>query len=820
METFFQDLKHSFRMFGQSRAFTIAAVAALALGIGANTAIFSVVNAVLLKPIPFPDPDQLVIFMNTSPRGTGSAASPAKFQHWKQQTSVVQDVAAFRNGVLNYTGGEFPEQVRSAQVSADYFRLFGAPVLRGRTFSTAEDLPGGEKVALISYGLWTRRFGSDPGVIGRSISLSGDPYVVIGIVGKSFNVEEFGPAPEVWIPFQLDPNTTDQGHYFQAAGRLRPGVTLKQAQAQLQVSAGVFRQKFPNALAPTNGFSVQPFQEAFVANVRPILYVMLGAVSFVLLIACANVANLLLVRATSRRREFAIRAAIGAGRGRIIRQLLTESVVLSLAGGAVGLVLGIFGIRALLAINTAGLPRIGQDGSLVGVDWRVLGFTLLVSLATGILFGLVPALQGARADLSSTLKESSGRTGTGLRHNKARSILVVAEVALALVLLVGSALLIRTSVALRAVDAGFDPNNVLTMRMSLTGPRFLKSEGVDLLVREGVEVLRAIPGVENASATCCVPLEGGYGLPFTIMGRPLTDGPFHGGGAWLTVSPGYFEVFKIPARRGRTFTERDDGAALPVVIINEAMARQYWKDKDPLNDQIVIGRGIMREFATERPRQIIGIVGDSRDGGLNNDPGPTMFIPQAQVPDAANALNVRLTQMAWVVRTYVEPYSLSNQIQEQLRRVSGLPLSSVRTMNEVVSRSLSRQRFNMLLMTIFGSSALLLAAIGIYGLMAYSVQQRTQEIGIRMALGASSSDVRNMVVYQGMCLTLAGIVVGVGSALGLTRYIASFLFGVKARDPWVFVGIPVMLALVALFAAWFPARRASRVDPVIALRYE
>ncbi|PYU96325.1 MAG: hypothetical protein DMG08_02545 [Acidobacteria bacterium] len=820
MDAFFKDLKHSLRMFGKNPAFTVAALAALALGIGTNTAIFSVVNAVLLKPVPFPEPDRLVMFMNTSPQGSGTAASPAKFAHWQQQTSVVQDVSAFRNGVVNYTGGEFPEQIRSSQVSRDYFRMLGAPIIRGRSFSPAEDRPKGEKVVVLSHGLWVRRFASDPEVIGKSISLSGDPHVVIGIVGPSFNVEEFGPAPEVWLPFQLDPNSADQGHYFQVAGRLKPGITLEQAKAQIQVSAGVYRQKFPNALPPNNGFSVTPFQEAFVANVRSTLWVMVGAVSFVLLIACANVANLLLVRATGRKREIAIRAAIGAGRGRIIRQLLTESVVLSLAGGGLGLLLGIIGIRALLSINTAGLPRLGQDGSLVGLDWRVLGFTILLSAGTGLFFGLIPALQGSRTDLSATLKESSGRSGTGLRHNKTRSLLVVTEVALALILLVGSALLIRTFVALSAVEPGFDSNNVLTMRMSLTGPRFLKSAAVDQMIRDGVERLRALPGVETASATCCVPLEGGYGLPFLIVGRPLEQGPFHGGGGWTTVSPGYFEVFKIPVKRGRTFTERDDSLASPVVIINEAMARQFWKDGDPLRDQLVIGKGIMREFATERPRQIIGVVADSRDGGLNNDPGPKMFIPQAQVPDAANALNVGISPMGWVIRTRMEPHALSSQIQEQLRQVSGLPVSNVRTMNEIVSISTSRQRFNMVLMTIFGGSALLLAAIGIYGLMAYSVQQRSQEIGIRMALGAEPGGVRKMVVFQGMRLTLVGVVIGIASAFGLTRFISTFLFGVQARDPMVFVGIPILLSLVALVAVWLPARRASRVDPVIALRYE
>ena len=546
---------------------------------------------------------------------------------------------------------------------------------------------------------------------------------------------------------------------------------------------------------------------------------MAGAVSFVLLIACANVANLLLARATGRRREIAIRAAIGGSRGRIIRQLLTESLVLSTAGGILGLLFGMAGIRALLAISTAGLPRVGEDGAAVGLDWRVVAFTIVVALGTGILFGLIPALQSSKADLTTTLKESSGRSGTGFRQNKARSVLVITEVALALVLLIGSALLIRTALALSHVNPGFDASRVLTMRMSLSGPRFEKAETVSQLVRDGVERLRAIPGVSNASATCCVPLQGGYGLPFKIVGRK-SDGPFDGGGSWMTVSPGYFEVFKIPAKQGRTFADRDDSHAPGVVIINEAMARQFWPKSSPLGERLIIGRGIMREFAAEPERQIIGVVGDTRDGGLNNDPGPTMFIPQSQVPDLANALNVRITPMAWVVRTETDPYSLSSAIQEQLRQATGLPVTDVRSMNEVVSLSTSRERFNMWLMTVFGLSALLLAAIGVYGLMAYSVEQRTQEIGIRLALGAQTAQVKNMVVFQGMRLALVGVVIGVAAAFGLARLISTFLYGVTARDPLVFVGVPMLLSIVALLAVWIPARRASHVDPIIALRYE
>jgi predicted permease len=823
LEALAQDFRHSLRMFVQSPAFTLAAVAALTLGIGANTAIFSVVNAVLLKPVAVPDPDRVVVFMNVTPRGSGPAASPAKFAHYEQQTDVVVDASAFNTGVVNYTGGTFPEQLRSGRISANFFHLVGARFVLGRSFTADEDRPNGPRVAVISRHLWETRFNADPNITGKSIGIGGEPYAIVGVL-DNFDFREFGPTPQVWMLFQFDPNTSDQGHYFQVLGRLKPGVTLEQANDRLKASAAAYRAKFPQALGPQASFGVQPIRDVIVrADVKQSLLVLGTAVGLVLLIACANVANLLLVRATGRRREIAIRAAIGGSRGRIIRQLLTESVVLSLTGGLLGLGLGWLGIRALLSINTAGLPRVGENGSFVGMDLNVVLFTLAVSIGTGILFGLIPAIQSSRSDLTTTLKESSGRSGTGFRQNKARSILVVVEVGLALVLLIGSALLIRTAVALGRVDPGFDTHNVLTLKMSMKGARFEKAEAVEQVIRNGVERLQTIPGVKLASATCCVPLQGGYGLPFRIVGRPLaadSQGPFHGGGGWMTVSPGYFEVFSIPVKAGRTFNTRDIATSTPVVIINEAMAKQYWPKSDPLRDRLVIGKGVMREFEAEGERQIVGIVADIRSNGLDSEPSPQMFIPQAQVPDAANALNVSLTPVSWIVKTAVPPQSVSTAIQEQLRQVTGLPVSDVRSMDDIVALSVSRQRFNMWVMSVFGACALLLAAIGIYGLMAYSVEQRTQEIGIRMALGAQGGQVKNMVVRQGLVLAAIGIVIGVGAALLLARYITSFLFGVTAHDPLVFGGVPAILAVVAFIAVYLPARRASLVDPIIALRAE
>jgi putative ABC transport system permease protein len=820
METFLKDLKHAVRMFRENPLFTVTALAALALGIGVNTAIFSVVNAVLLKPVPFPEPDRLVFLMNTNDGNmAGPASSPAKFMHWHAQTDALEDVAAFRNISLNY-GDETPERIQAGQVSEAYFRAFRAPLVLGRGFTPDEDLPRAGRTVVLSEQFWTQRLDRDPNILGKTVELSGDAYTVVGVVSRDFDMREFGEQ-ELWVPFQLDPNTTDQGHYFQTVARLKPGVELAQAQARLETSAAAYRERFPIAMRPNNGFSVLGFQDTIVGRVESTLVVALGAVAFVLLIACANVANLLLIRATGRRREIAIRSALGAGRWRIVRQLLTESVLLSLGGGVLGLVLGFVGMRALLGVNTAGMPRLGEAGSLVGLDWRVVAFTLLLSLGTGILFGLVPALVASRSDLNTVIKDSSSRSGSGLRHNKTRSALVVVEVGLAVVLLIGAALLIRTSLALSSVDPGFQAKDVLTMRTSLSGPRFTTVAASSQVAGNTLERLRAIPGVAAATMTCCVPLQGGYGLPFNVVGR-ANEGPFTGGGSYTIATSGYFEAFNIPVVRGRSFTDRDTAASTPVAIINQAMVDQFWKDGgDPLTDQILIGGAAnMKELATEPARQIVGIVANVRANGLANDPGPTMYVPHAQMPDALNALMMSAGPMSFVVRTSVPYATIRSTLEAAVRETTGLPVTDVQPMDEIVYLSISRQRLNMLLMTIFGGAALVLAAIGIYGLMAYSVQNRTQELGIRMALGAQRGQVKGMVVREGMLLVGIGVGIGLVAAFFLAKILASALYGVQVRDVLVFVAVPVTLAAIALGAVWIAARRASGIDPLDALRYE
>jgi putative ABC transport system permease protein len=815
VETLLHDVRYALRALRKAPAFAAAALATLALGIGANTAIFSVVNTVLLKPLTYPHADRIVLFFQTTPGGPNYGASATKFNVLRRQTSAFQDVTAYEYSAagLNLTGGAYPERIDGIRVSADYFRLFGAPFALGRGFTAGEDRANGAHVAVISYGLWQRRFAGDPQMAGKTISLSGAAYTVVGIAGAAFDTELDSP-PDVWLPFQIDPSSADHAQYFNVVARLKPGITLSMANAQLQLAADEFRRNFPNIMGPRDGFGILPFQDALVSDVRPSLLVLAAAVGLVLLIACANVANLLLARATGRQREIAIRAAIGAARGRIVRQLLTESAVLSGLGGALGLAAGLAGVRALLAMDPGDIPRIGEHGAAVGMDWRVVAFTVALSLATGVLFGLVPALVVSHADPAAALKAGGERSGAGPHRKNTRALLVTSEVALALVLSIGAALLIRSFAALNAVAPGFDRHHILTMRMSLAGSRFRNTADVSQLVRDAVRRMEALPAVERAGASYSLPLGGVFGIPYNIVGSASAGARYDGRG-WMAVSPGYFDIFRIPVLRGRAFGDRDDGGAARVAIVNAAFARKF-----PLAERLVLGRGYGPEFE-EPPRAIVGVVGDVHDGGLNRDPQPMVYVPAAQVTDGITALANRASTLAWIVRTRIAPHALRASIERELREASGgLPVGRVRSMEEVVVRSTARERFNMTLLTIFGCAALLLAAIGIYGSMAYSVQQRTRELGIRMALGAAPAHVRNSIVMQGMRLALAGVAIGEAAAFGLTRFLANFLFGVKAWDPLVFAVAPALAIAVALLAGWMPAVRATRIDPVTALRCE
>jgi predicted permease len=822
-----RDVRYALRTLVKDPSFTVMAVLALALGVGANTAIFSVVNAVLLRPLRAPDAERLVRFAETY-QGTPSwAVGLRTFNTWQQQADAFEDVSAHWPEVANLTNGAYPEQIPVARVSAHFLPLFGAPVLTGRTFTDAEDRPAGPPVTVISHELWQRQFGGAPDMLGKTVTVGGESRVVVGILAAGFDSEQFDQRPDAWIPFQIDPGTLEKGLCF-VTGRLKFGVSVGAGRAQLDTIARN-EPAAPELKGEGPSATVVPLRDAMVGDVRSGLLMLVVAVGFVLLIACANVAGLLLVRAIDQRRELAIRAAIGAGRGRIVRQLLTESVALALTGGLLGVLVGTIGIRTLLAAypgnndpglvfsQLASLPRIGHDATAIHMDWRVWLFAVTVSVVTGLLFGLAPAVHAGRADVSTALK--AGGTSDARPHaQKMRGLLVMSQMALALTLLVGSGLLIRTSLALLTVNRGFDGHDVLTMRMSVTGTAFDSHMGIEQLTREGLDRLRAIPGVMAASAACCVPLETVWQEPLIVGGRPLA-GRWHAFAGWTFVSPGYFEVFRIPLIRGRTFTDRDNGRAPPVIIINEALAHRMWPTGDPLRDQLTIAPGVSPGFERDSPRQIVGIVGDVRDQALNRPARPAMYVPVAQLPSAVTTFMLQQLPLTWMARTSSEPQAFSDQMGRELQTVSGgLPVTSVRSMDQVAARSIGRTRFSMLMMTMFGGLAVLLAAMGIYGLMAFAVKRRTHEIGIRMALGARAPQIRRMLLLEGVWLIVTGIGVGIASAFGLTRLLTSLLFGVTPHDPLVFSIVPVLLAAIALVAAWIPARLATRVDPMVALR--
>jgi len=820
LERLKQDLSFSLRGLRKTPAFTIIAVLVIAVGIGVNTAVFSVIDAVLLKPLTYPDPQQLVSLVNTSPRGAFPGASIPRFNLWRQQTGIFQQVAAldFGGAGLNITGSDHPQQVQGLHVSAQYFAMFGAPVILGRTFTAEEDSPNGGHVVVLSNALWKSRYGADPNIVGTTIQLDGQPHVVIGVIGPSFVTDT--PA-DLWVPYQFDLNSKDMVFFFTAVGRLRPGVTIPQANAQMQLVAQQFRRMYGNDTLPPDGsFGVRSLQSEMIGDTRSRLLVLLGAVAFVLLIACANVANLLLARAAARKREFATRAALGAGRGQIIRQLLVESLALSLTGGLIGLGLGFAGVRLLLRINPGDIPRIGEDGAAIKPDLNILLFTIGISILTGLVFGLIPAITASRANLAAALNENSSHASFGVRSSKLRFALVIAEVALTVVLATGAALLIRTFMNLQAVDPGFAMHNVMSMSMSVSGERFQTTAPVAQVVQQGADRLRSVPGILDAGASNCLPMAGGFGMSFDVVGRPKGGSISSGGAGFCSISYGYFSTLKIPLLHGRTFTRQDDAAPPNVVVINEALAHHYWPNGDALKGRMLIGAGAGPAFA-EGPRQVIGIVGNTHDNGPNQEPTPMMYIPLAQMPDLETALNSRVAPLYWFVRSEPDPRTLITSVSTALREASGgLPVAHIRTMEELEAANIARQRLNMLLLSVFGAAGLLMAAIGVYGVMSYSVQQRTQELGVRMALGAQASNLRNMVIRQGMTLTLIGLLIGGAGAFWLTRFLAGFLFGVKPLDPMSFIATPLVLALAALMAVWIPALRATRVNPITALRVE
>jgi predicted permease len=816
MSTLFQDLKFGLRMLAKNPGFTAVAVLTLALGIGANTAMFTVVNTVLLHPLPYPDSGRIA---NIQRRGGGSA-SVMMFTYWQQQNLIFEDLTAYDvigTGV-NWSGGDRPELVQGVHVSRNYFRLFGANPIVGRTFTAAEDQPGGAHVVVMSYGLWQRRCGSDPAILGKTISLGGAPYAVIGILSPTF--QSYPPAVDVWMPLQADPSSTNQAHILTVSGRLPSGKTLAEANSQMSIIGKQYIQAHPEQIGDDDKLRVMPLQQDMTGDVRPALLILLGAVGLVLLIACANVANLLLARATGQQKGVAIRVALGAGRGRIVWQFLTESLLISLAGGVLGLALASWGVRALLALAPGDLPRVEEIGAIPGLNPWVAGFTVFLSLVTALLFGLFPSIQVSRTDIASMLKESDGRSGTALRHNRARSILVVAEVAISAILLCGAVLLMRSFSALHTVDPGFDSRNLLTMKVSLVGPNYACASAVDRIARQLVERVERIPGVQTAAMSSELPFENGLDMSFNIPGRPPVEGfKFTGDVQWRLVSAHYFSAMRIPLRSGRLFQDQEPART---VVINEAMARKFWPNANPLGQAILIGAGLGPGF-DEGSVEIVGVVGDVREGGLKYDPPPVMYQLHSQICDGAMKLVNGLLPASVIVRTKqgVAPLSVSHLVQEVLLvGDTQLPAMRVRTMESLSLTSTAQQNFNLLLLSVFAALALLLATVGIYGVISYGVTQRTREIGIRRALGAQRADVVRLVVGQGLVPTLIGIAVGLAGAFALTRFLVSLLYGVKPTDPLTFVAVSLVLAGTALFACYLPARRAAKVDPMVALRHE
>lgn len=797
-----QDFRYGLRMLWKSPAFTLVAVLALALGIGANTSIFSVVNAVLLRPLPFAKPDRLVMVWEHSPRtGKTNVANPINFLEWRARNHSFERIAALVQVPFNLSGDGEPEQVQGMLVSDGYFEILGAQAMLGRTFTPEEDGRGHDRVVILSQGLWQRRYGSDPKILGRAITVNNGTLTVVGVMPSGFRFPD--TKAELWSPMAIDRAPAMRtGRYLWTVARLKPGASIGSAQADMDVIAKELERERPDFDAKW-GITVVSLREQAVGEVRPALLILLGSVGFVLLIACANVANLMLIRAGARGREIAIRASLGAARWRIVRQLLVESLTLAAAGGTLGLMIAVWLTDALVAAMPESISI--YNVTAVSLDRNVLLFTLALSVLTGVLFGVAPALGASRVDLHDALKE--GARGSGGGRSGLRSALVVVEVALSVVLLIGAGLLIRSFLRLAAVSPGFEPEKTLTMRMTLFGSAYRTDQKVVDFTQQILERVRRLPQVRAAGTIHFLPLSGLLSATgFWVDGRPT---PQHGDepvAVTLVITPGYFSAMGVPLIRGRTFTERDrDGAPL-TVIVNQALARKYFPNENP------VGRRLFIQWGRKTPYEIVGVVGDVRHRGLEREPEPTLFLSDFQEPNGLVSL---------VVRTAGDPMQVAATIEKEIHSVDPvLPISEVRTMDYYLSSSVSKPRFNTLLLGSFAGLALLLAAIGIFGVISYSVAQRTHEIGIRVALGASGGSVVSMVLRQGLFLTLAGVALGLAGAFALTRLLATLLFGVTATDPITFAAVAVVLGAVALVSSYIPARRATKVDPTVALRYE
>jgi predicted permease len=805
MRTLLQDLRFGARVLAKSPGFTLVAVFVTALGIGANTAIFSVVNAVLLRPLPYEHPERLVrAYGYNEKRGvTSMSVSFPNFADLREQSGVFDALGAYADTEQALTGDGPPEQVIGVRSSGNLFEVLGARAALGRTLAREDEQPGGSPVVVISHGMWQRRYGGDAGVLGRQITLDGRPRTVVGVLPASFQFLFVNEAAEFYVPF--DPKGAMEvqrtAGFIEVVGRLREGVTLERAGAEVGAVAARMAQTYPKENANV-GFRLVGAHEEMVGSLRPMLFLLLGAVGFVLLIACANVANLLLVRASRRGRELAIRVALGAGRGRVIRQLLTESLMLSTAGGTVGLLFAMWGVALISSFVPADVPRFHETG----LDPLVLGFTTAASVLTGVVFGLAPALQASRVDLNETLKEGGRGTSEGGK-GRLRSALVVAEVAVSLVLLVGAGLLIKSFVRLRSTDPGLDPRGVLTASISLPPTRYAENEQTVAFYVRALERVAALPGVEAAGAIQPLPLsDSSMSTSFWVDGQPDPGPGACPSSAARVITPGYLRAMGIPLVRGRAFTEQDDANAPKVLLVNEALARKHFPGEDPVGRRLSIGlNGINGE--------VVGVVGDVRHRRLNTTPGPEYYVPFRQVPFDTMSLAVRTTSG--------DPAALASSVRAAVQEIDGeLPVYGLRTMESLVSESVARERFSTTLLVAFAALAMVLAAVGVFSVMSFIVAQRRHEIGIRVALGAQRADVLRLVVRGGLGLTLAGVGVGLVAALALTRLMSSQLYEVSASDPLVYGGIALLLTCVALLACLVPALRATKVDPMEALRYE